>query len=389
VVAALVGERARLVRLCARLTGNGAAAEDLAQETLVEAWRALDRLRDPDGLAPWLSAIARNVCLRWARHHGRELARHVGAGFAAEATSLALLDQLPADEEETSITLERAELAALLDRAMGLLPPDTRAALIATYIDELPRIELARKLGLSEGTLRARLHRGRLALRRVLATDLRADATALGLALPEAPQWQETRIWCPFCGRFRLRCYRDPGRGELAYRCAGDCTTADGIIMGRTSNVTDAHELTSLKSILTRELLALHARYQQSLRGTMGICGGCGQPIPVRRESLDSDLPGFTVVCAACGAQDGATLWHLALDTPAAQRFWRHHPRMRALPVCTVEIAAQSVLLTGFESLEDAARLEVMSARDSFAVLDGERVSDATDPTSRKDELPL
>jgi DNA-directed RNA polymerase specialized sigma24 family protein len=52
--AALLGERARLVRLCARLTGDWDAAEDLAQETFVEAWRALDRLRDPGGLrASW------------------------------------------------------------------------------------------------------------------------------------------------------------------------------------------------------------------------------------------------------------------------------------------------------------------------------------------------
>src|SRR5258706_4364406 len=72
---ALAAERARLVRLCARLIGNPDAAEDLAQETLLEAWRSLAKLRTPDGLVPWLNAIARNVCLRWARSQGRELAR--------------------------------------------------------------------------------------------------------------------------------------------------------------------------------------------------------------------------------------------------------------------------------------------------------------------------
>ena len=71
--AALAGERARLVRLCAQLTGDTQAAEDLAQETLVEAWRCLAKLRTPDGLAPWLTAIARNVCLRWGRARGRDL----------------------------------------------------------------------------------------------------------------------------------------------------------------------------------------------------------------------------------------------------------------------------------------------------------------------------
>ncbi len=56
-------ERARLVRLCAYLTGDAQAAEDLAQETLVEAWRHAHKLHDPHGREPWLRAIARNVCL--------------------------------------------------------------------------------------------------------------------------------------------------------------------------------------------------------------------------------------------------------------------------------------------------------------------------------------
>ena len=58
---ALVAERPRLVRLCRQMTGSAEVAEDLAQETLLEAWRLLDRLREPAGLSAWLSAIARNI----------------------------------------------------------------------------------------------------------------------------------------------------------------------------------------------------------------------------------------------------------------------------------------------------------------------------------------
>ncbi len=61
----LPAERARLVRLCTTITGNGDVAEDLAQETLLEAWRHLHKLRDPERRAQWLSGIARNVCLRF------------------------------------------------------------------------------------------------------------------------------------------------------------------------------------------------------------------------------------------------------------------------------------------------------------------------------------
>src|SRR6266700_3068852 len=58
-------ERARLVHLCATITGNGDVAEDMAQETLLEAWRHLHKLRDPERRAQCLTGIARNVCLRF------------------------------------------------------------------------------------------------------------------------------------------------------------------------------------------------------------------------------------------------------------------------------------------------------------------------------------
>lgn len=68
---ALALERPRLVRLCASLTDDPASAEDLAQETLIQAWRIWSRLNDPAALSPWLAAIARNVCLRWRRSAAR------------------------------------------------------------------------------------------------------------------------------------------------------------------------------------------------------------------------------------------------------------------------------------------------------------------------------
>src|SRR5579875_2213365 len=68
-------ERPRLIRLCAHLTGDARVAEDLAQETLLEAWRQGHKLRERAGQDRWLSAIARNVCRRWARTRARDAAR--------------------------------------------------------------------------------------------------------------------------------------------------------------------------------------------------------------------------------------------------------------------------------------------------------------------------
>ena len=70
-------ERTRLVRLCAAITGDREVAEDLAQETLFEAWRHLEGLRDPQKRSQWLTGIARNICRRWRRQRGLDLARYV------------------------------------------------------------------------------------------------------------------------------------------------------------------------------------------------------------------------------------------------------------------------------------------------------------------------
>jgi RNA polymerase sigma factor (sigma-70 family) len=379
--AALSRERARLVRLCARLTGEWSVAEDLAQETLLEAWRARAKLRDADGLAPWLTAIARNVCLRWARLRGRDLAHHGSRADRvadwARPPALALAE-LPDAGQEVALALEREDLVRVLDRALALLPADTRQALVGSYVHELPQAELAARLGLSEGALRVRLHRGRLALRQALATDLREDAASLGVVLADAdlPAWHETRIWCPFCGRYRLKLWIDRATKSYAFHCAGPCSPHMAVIgTGRNSALLD--ELSSPKSILARLCLVLATSYRQALaEAAVFACPRCGRPLPIQHWTPEMDVPapewlhGIHVGCPACAViWDNATPWHLTIDTLAAIRFWRRHPRMRALPTRAIELEGRDALVTGLESVDDGARLEIISARDTYAAL--------------------
>src|SRR5260370_13162335 len=70
----MAAARPRLVRL-ARLQGVAEeGAEDVVQETLLEAWRSLDALRSPDRFDAWLDGICRNRCRRWARTHADQAA---------------------------------------------------------------------------------------------------------------------------------------------------------------------------------------------------------------------------------------------------------------------------------------------------------------------------
>src|SRR5437660_516001 len=94
-------EWSRLLAYCTRVTAGapGAAganvAEDLVQQTLLEAWRHASRLYAPEVRMPWLFGIARNVCLRWLRSRGRELSRQVNLGSITQESQI-LEDSEPA-----------------------------------------------------------------------------------------------------------------------------------------------------------------------------------------------------------------------------------------------------------------------------------------------------
>src|SRR5437867_2987308 len=60
----------RIRGLCARILRDDAAAEDIAQETLLRAWTRREELRDED-IGAWLSVVARHACVSYLRKHGR------------------------------------------------------------------------------------------------------------------------------------------------------------------------------------------------------------------------------------------------------------------------------------------------------------------------------
>lgn len=380
--AAFATQRARLVRLCAQMTGHAEAAEDLAQETLIEAWRMAHKLRDQDHLAAWLAAIARNICLRWARSRSRELAWRIESAPLDGMELAPSLDEHVAGDADLELDLERHELAELLDRALSLLAPETRDILIQSYIHERPQAALAGRLGLSEGALRVRLHRGKLALRRVLTTNLRQEASAYGLVDLETAEWQETRIWCPFCGERRLLSKIDESSKGGIFRCPGPCLLPTCTVV-ECDVIPSERPLTSQKALLSRLLLSCHTYYRHGLSSRHTTCGVCGHAVSVRTYA-PHDLPGplldwygLSIHCPACGNLDTTPLSHLSLDLPEARQFWRAHPQMQLVPKREIEFAGRPALLISFQSRGDHARLDVISACDTFEVL---RVEEAANP---------
>jgi RNA polymerase sigma factor (sigma-70 family) len=366
----LHAERARLVHLCAYLTGNSDAAEDLAQETLVEAWRHAHKLYDPNGRDRWLAAIARNVCRRWSRGHGRELARRTYESLDVDAAEPV---DGPAGELDVAVDLERHELAQLLDRALALLPAATRQVLIESYVEESPQAEVAARLGLSEGAVAMRLHRGKLALRRVLATDLSQEAAAYGLIDGDAQGWRETRIWCSSCGQHRFMGAYNQRTGDLVLRCLA-CRYS-GVNLAHIDRGEPLHGGKGHRSALSRLMACANSYFRCALAHGTVPCGTCGRPVLLRMGMPDyvppaiRHLRGMSLRCDRCGCAYDLTLAGLALWSPEGRRFWRAHPRLRTLPEREVEAVGRAALVTSFESIIDAARLDIVSVRDTYEIL--------------------
>jgi RNA polymerase sigma factor (sigma-70 family) len=369
----LCGERSRLVRLCTQLTGSSEAAEDLAQETLYEAWRHRDQLHDPQGQARWHNAIARNVCLRWRQQRGRDYA-HLLRYSERNLEEPDSLDQELADPADLEGDLERSELAELLDRALHLLPAPTRQMLVARYFQELPYAAIAAQMGLREGTVKVQVHRGKLALRQVLTTQFREVAAAYDLVAPDAAQWQTTRIWCPLCGQRHLEGKLDIVQGDFLLQCPA-CVAEMGEYTSYTSMPSWFQGVTGFKPAFNRVMRWVNAYYQPARRQLPSPGVFCGWSRPLRR-SLSEAFPepqnharGMLVCCAPCDQGGTMRLSNLVLYLPQAWQFWRDHPRLRLLEEHLVEHQGRAALVTSFRSMTEPAQLDVVLAPETYEVL--------------------
>jgi RNA polymerase sigma-70 factor (ECF subfamily) len=144
------------------MCGRPEDAEEVAQETLLNAFEHFDGLREPERVRSWIFRIAKNACLMQRRK-----------SVFAPAHELSVEDLPPGAEpagEDRPPDAEylRAELRAVLDRVIVELPPIYRAVVLLRDIEELSTEETAQILDLNTDVVKTRLHRGRQALRQKL-----------------------------------------------------------------------------------------------------------------------------------------------------------------------------------------------------------------------------
>jgi RNA polymerase sigma-70 factor, ECF subfamily len=147
----LVRRRQSSIRNLLRgLCRNTALADDLAQETFLQAWKHLRNLRVPDAFAGWLRKLAINA---WRQHLRRE------GAF-----------RNPADIEPGDVVTAPAATEGLdLNSALAVLAPSVRLCIVLSYHEGMSHSEIAAATQLPLGTVKSHIVRGTARLRELLA----------------------------------------------------------------------------------------------------------------------------------------------------------------------------------------------------------------------------
>jgi RNA polymerase sigma-70 factor (ECF subfamily) len=149
----VVRYRPAVVRLARTIVGID-YAEDVAQDSLLLAFKALPTIEEPGKFAAWLSAITRHRALRFSKSETAQLRKRVPLDEALLDQIEALSKPLPEQERNESIV-----------RALNNLPADYAMPLRLRFLDEMPLARIAAFMGVSLSTVKWRIHQGKKLMR--------------------------------------------------------------------------------------------------------------------------------------------------------------------------------------------------------------------------------
>ena len=158
----------QVYNLCLRMSGNPEDARDLSQEAFLKAWRGLGHYKSEASFSTWLYRLTANVCIDHLRRKKRQptlsLTVDEDSGDFKEGLELEVADSAPTPEER----LLHRETGEAVRRAMDQLEESFRLVLTLRVVEGLSYEEIGRILGLSDGTVKSRLARARIKLRKIL-----------------------------------------------------------------------------------------------------------------------------------------------------------------------------------------------------------------------------
>src|SRR5690349_3344709 len=153
----VVRYRPAVVRLARSIVGAD-NAEDIAQDSLLLAFRALPSIEEPRKFPAWLSAITRHRALRFTKSESAQMDKRV-------ALDEALLEKIEALAKPLLSPLVEKERDESMLQALDSLPADYAMPLRLRFLDEMPLERIAAFMGVPLSTVKWRLHHGKKLLR--------------------------------------------------------------------------------------------------------------------------------------------------------------------------------------------------------------------------------
>lgn len=152
----------RVYSVCIRVLGDADAAADVAQDTFLTVLRKIDGFRGEAAFTTWLHRVAVNACYDELRRKRRRPMLHVVAEGDRE------------HEPGPPVTDHADEVAGTRDAAaaLALVPEEFRVALVLADVHDMAYQQIAQVLDVPIGTVKSRVHRGRLALGRAMGLGI-------------------------------------------------------------------------------------------------------------------------------------------------------------------------------------------------------------------------
>ena len=160
----------RVYSFCARMLSDREDALDAAQEVFLSAWRNLAEFRGEAALSTWLLRIAANRCLNRIRRRKSLSAREAPWPEPPGDTDEGFIFQPAGGESDRPDRLaETCEMGEILTEALSRLDPGSRWMVLLSDVEGFTYEEIAALAEVPVGTVKSRLHRARMAMRRLLS----------------------------------------------------------------------------------------------------------------------------------------------------------------------------------------------------------------------------
>ena len=161
----------KIYQICFHLLGDHHEAYDVSQEVWIKIWRQLDQFKGEAKIGTWIYRIATNTCLDWLRKQKKRQKVNVYKGVNSDTEEKKVEKEHCTYWEDISAQLLEKEKQQVLWQGIYELKKNHREIIVLKDIENYSYEEIAAILDLSVGTVKSRLSRARIQLKKILEQD--------------------------------------------------------------------------------------------------------------------------------------------------------------------------------------------------------------------------